>query len=169
MRNNNRGDRGVGLIIILVLAALALLAAKLAVHKVEEGHVGVYWRGGALINRITEPGFHFLIPFVETWEQVQVTVQTDKVTDIPCTNFSLYLAPLVIIVTICVGGTSGGVVIHFERVEVVNRLKKEYVYDTIKNYTVNYDKIWIFDKIHHFMNQVRPVFLLAQSRKKCSS
>lgn len=75
-----------------------------------------------------------LIPVVDTWDSVQVTVQTDKVTDIPC-------------------GTSGGVTIHFERVEVVNRLKVQYVHDTIKNYTINYDKIWIFDKIHHFMNQ----------------
>lgn len=34
-----------------------------------------------------------------------------------------------------------------DRVEVVNRLKREYVYDTIKNYTLHYDKIWIYDKI----------------------
>jgi len=27
------------------------------------------------------------------------------------------------------------------------------VYATIKNYTVNYDKTWIFDKIHHEINQ----------------
>ena len=44
-------------------------------------------------------------------------------------------------------------VIHFERVEVVNRLKKEAVFETVKNYTVNYDKTWIFDKIHHEINQ----------------
>jgi len=65
---------------------------------------------------------------------VQVTVQTDKVTNIPC-------------------GTSGGVMLWIDRVEVVNRLKPEYVYDTIKNYTVHYDRIWIFDKIHHEINQ----------------
>ncbi len=37
--------------------------------------------------------------------------------------------------------------IYFDKVEVVNRLKKEYAFETIKNYTVNYDKTWIFDKI----------------------
>jgi len=26
------------------------------VHQVPEGHVGVYWRGGALLKTITEPG-----------------------------------------------------------------------------------------------------------------
>ena len=36
---------------------------------------------------------------------------------------------------------------------MVNRLRKELVYETVKNYTVNYDKTWIFDKIHHEVNQ----------------
>ena len=45
--------------------------------------------------------------------------------------------------------------ISFDRVEVVNRLRSDFVYATIKNYTVNYDKTWIFDKIHHEINQVR--------------
>lgn len=28
------------------------------VHQVPEGHVGAYWRGGALLNIITEPGIY---------------------------------------------------------------------------------------------------------------
>jgi len=68
-------------------------------------------------------------------QQVQVTVQTDAVSSIPC-------------------GTSGGTMISFDKVEVVNRLRSDLVYATIKNYTVNYDKTWIFDKIHHEINQV---------------
>ena len=55
-------------------------------------------------------------------------MQTDRVQDIPC-------------------GTSGGVMIKFDQIEVVNRLKKEYALETVKNYTVNYDKTWIYDKI----------------------
>lgn len=27
-------------------------------HQVPEGHVGVYWRGGALLSTITDPGRH---------------------------------------------------------------------------------------------------------------
>ena len=37
--------------------------------------------------------------------------------------------------------------------QVVNRLKKEYVRETIMEYGVNYDKTWIYDKIHHEINQ----------------
>ena len=50
-------------------------------------------------------------------------------------------------------GTSGGTVITFDKIEVVNRLKREYVHETIKNYTVDYDKTWIYDKVHHEINQ----------------
>jgi len=39
------------------------------------------------------------------------------------------------------------VLIVFDKIEVVNRLKKDLAWDTVKNYTVNYDKPWIFDKI----------------------
>jgi len=62
-----------------------------------------------------------------------VTVQTDAVSSVPC-------------------GTQGGVIIEFEKIEVVNRLKKELAWQTVKNYTVNYDKTWIYDKIHHEIN-----------------
>ena len=74
-------------------------------HRVEEGHVGIYFRGGALLDTITEPGYHVKLPVITSFENVQVTVQTDKVTEIPC-------------------GTAGGVVIYFDHIEVVNRLKK---------------------------------------------
>lgn len=43
--------------------------------------------------------------------------------------------------------TSGGVNILFEEIEVVNRLNKEYAYETVKNYTVEYEQMWIYDQI----------------------
>ncbi len=112
--------------------AVVLLITTL--HEVHEGHVGVYWRGGALLPTVTKPGFHLKLPIITSMAEIQVSVQTDAVTDIPC-------------------GTSGGVLIHFATVEVVNRLAATMVYETIKNYTVHYDKTWIFDKIHHEINQ----------------
>ncbi|KAF3431989.1 hypothetical protein FNV43_RR26726 [Rhamnella rubrinervis] len=79
-------------------------------------------------------GFHFKMPLITQYEPVQVTIQTDQVRDIPC-------------------GTKGGVMITFEKIEVVNRLRKDYVYDTLLNYGVQYDNTWIYDKIHHEINQ----------------
>ena len=30
-------------------------------HQVPEGHVGVYWRGGALLKTITDPGLTMVL------------------------------------------------------------------------------------------------------------
>ena len=124
----------------LICAAIVGVVAVLfplitgGIHTIDEGHVGIYYHGGQLSKTITEPGIHVLVPLLTTHHQVQISVQTDEVRNIPC-------------------GTSGGVMIYFDKIEVVNKLRKEYVYETIKNYTLNYDKMWIYDKIHHEINQ----------------
>ncbi len=83
---------------------------------------------------ITHPGYHVKSPLT-TFQNIQVTLQTDLVRDIPC-------------------GTSGGVMLYFDKIEVVNRLRADLVYETIRNYTVAYDHTWIYDRIHHEINQV---------------
>jgi len=40
----------------------------------------------------------------------------------------------------------------FDRIEVVNKLRKEYALETVKQYGTKYDQTWIFDKIHHEIN-----------------
>lgn len=110
------------------------MAVNLSIHKVEQGHVGVYFRGGALLKEVNQPGYHLMIPFITTVHNVQVTMQTDAVTNIPC-------------------GTSGGVMIYFDRIEVVNILNPELVYDTVNKFTVDYDRALIFNKVHHELNQ----------------
>merc|ERR1719341_1618991 len=75
-----------------------------------------------------------LIPFLTSVRNVQTTLQTDEVKNVPC-------------------GTSGGVMIYFDRIEVVNVLQPAAVYDIVKNYTADYDKPLIFDKVHHELNQ----------------
>ncbi len=114
--------------------AAAILCMNLALHRIEEGHVGVYYRGGALLNTISYPGFHLMFPMLTSYRSVQTTLQTDEVKNVPC-------------------GTSGGVMIYFDRIEVVNILAGESVYDIVKNYTADYDKPLIFDKVHHELNQ----------------
>ncbi|XP_028057810.1 erlin-1-like [Camellia sinensis] len=118
----------------LVPSSSALKNSLSVIHQVPEGHVGVYWRGGALLKTITDPGFHLKMPLITHFEPIQVTLQTDLVRDIPC-------------------GTKGGVMINFEKIEVVNRLRKGFVYETLRDYGVQYDNTWIYDKIHHEINQ----------------
>ena len=82
---------------------------------------------------MTPPGFHLKSPLTSV-VAVQTSMQTDRVTKIPC-------------------GTSGGVMIEFERIEVVNRLRPELAHATVRNYTTSYDQTWIFARIHHEVNQ----------------
>ncbi|GMY25862.1 erlin-2-B-like isoform X1 [Fagus crenata] len=125
----------IAIVAMIVIPSSSSLKNCLSIlHQVPEGHVGVYWRGGALLSVITDPGFHLKLPLITHYEPVQVTLQTDQVRDIPC-------------------GTKGGVMINFEKIEVVNRLHKDYVFDTLLNYGVQYDNTWIYDKIHHKINQ----------------
>lgn len=116
-----------------IITAIAIIV-QLSIHRIQEGHVGVYYVGGALLPSVTEAGFNIMLPFVTRMEPVQITIQTDEVRDIPC-------------------GTRGGVMTQFKTVEVVNQLPRSHVHDTVKQYGINYDKTWIFDKVHHEMNQ----------------
>eukprot|EP01063_Lacrimia_lanifica_P004554 TRINITY_DN12566_c1_g1_i1.p1 TRINITY_DN12566_c1_g1~~TRINITY_DN12566_c1_g1_i1.p1 ORF type:complete len:314 (+),score=113.05 TRINITY_DN12566_c1_g1_i1:1443-2384(+) len=103
-------------------------------HIVNEGYVAVYWRGGALLPDTAGPGLHVKLPFLDRYEEVLVITQTDSVSRIPC-------------------GTSGGVTVNFAKIEVVNRLRIDKVAETIRDYGIHYDKLWVFDKIHHEINQ----------------
>ncbi|CAF0988575.1 unnamed protein product [Rotaria sordida] len=127
------------------LAALGVVAVifALSIHQIPEGHVGIYYRGGALLTSLTAPGYHVMAPFLTTVKFVQTTLQTDQVKNIPC-------------------GTSGGTMIYFDKVEVVNILRREAVIDIVRNYTVHYDRTLIFDKIHHEVNQFCSVHTLQE-------
>jgi len=122
---------GVSAVAVIAIAAVILPGG---IHRVPEGHIAIYWRGGALLSGFTGPGFHVMVPGVTSYATVQVTIQTDKVTNIPC-------------------GTAGGTMINFDRIEVVNQLRPESAWAVVKNYTIDYDKTWIYDKIHHEINQ----------------
>merc|ERR1719347_953838 len=75
-----------------------------------------------------------MLPFLTAVRNIQTTLQTDEVKNVPC-------------------GTSGGVMIYFDRIEVVNVLQNAAVYEIVKNYIADYDKPLIFDKVHHELNQ----------------
>lgn len=117
-------------VLLLVLPVLGYFS----IYQVSEGYVGVTWRAGALLNVSTSPGLHLQVPFLDHVESVQVTMQTDAVENIPC-------------------GTSGGVMVFFNKIEVVNQLSESHVISTVRRFGTHYDKIWIFDKIHHEINQ----------------
>uniref|UniRef100_A0A673MGP3 Erlin-1 n=1 Tax=Sinocyclocheilus rhinocerous TaxID=307959 RepID=A0A673MGP3_9TELE len=123
----------VGAVVAAMAGVMAILLHS-SIHKIEEGHLAVYYRGGALLTTPNGPGYHIMLPFITSYRSVQTTLQTDEIKNVPC-------------------GTSGGVMIYFDRIEVVNMLVPSAVVDIVKNYTADYDKTVIFNKIHHELNQ----------------
>lgn len=59
---------------LFFVAALASIVV-LSLHKIEEGHLGVYYRAGALIPEISNPGIHMMIPVLTIYKPIQVKVQ----------------------------------------------------------------------------------------------
>ncbi|KAG8552643.1 hypothetical protein GDO81_004620, partial [Engystomops pustulosus] len=113
--------------VVGVVTVLVALILHSSIHKVEEGHLAVYYRGGALLSSPSGPGYHIMLPFITSFRSVQTTLQTDEVKNVtlwapgrPC-------------------GTRGVI--------------GEAIYDVVRNYTADYDKTLIFNKIHHELNQ----------------
>ncbi|XP_035220448.1 erlin-2-B-like [Stegodyphus dumicola] len=114
-------------VVAAVAAVLLFIICNFSLHKIEEGHVGIYYRGGALLKETSTPGFHMMVPFITTYRSIQVTLQTDEVKNVPC-------------------GTSGGVMIYFDRIEVVNILNSNSgkFYDITLQLNLQVPYPWIF-------------------------
>ncbi|XP_037534969.1 erlin-1 [Nematolebias whitei] len=130
-------------VVFSAIAGVMAILLHFSIHKIEEGHLAVYYRGGALLTAPNGPGYHIMLPFITTYRAVQTTLQTDEIKNVPC-------------------GTSGGVMIYFDRIEVVNMLVPLAVVDIVRNYTADYDKTLIFNKIHHELNQFCSVHTLQE-------
>eukprot|EP01100_Stratorugosa_tubuloviscum_P005155 TRINITY_DN2341_c0_g1_i1.p1 TRINITY_DN2341_c0_g1~~TRINITY_DN2341_c0_g1_i1.p1 ORF type:complete len:365 (+),score=144.36 TRINITY_DN2341_c0_g1_i1:63-1157(+) len=121
----------ISLFVFLVLFSFFFLFFCKIVHQ---GNVGLVKSAGAF-SGIVEPGIHFIIPVFRSIIELQVTLKTNALENIVC-------------------GSSSGVLVNFKRIEIVSMLDPKLVLQTVKNYTVNYDKLWITDKLRHEMNQI---------------
>lgn len=54
-----------GVVYVVVAFVAAYFGAMLlGFHEVKEGYVGIYKKFGVLQTTLTEPGFHFRLPFI---------------------------------------------------------------------------------------------------------
>ena len=166
-----------------ILVGLFVVTIPWGIHNIPEGHVGVYFRGGALLQVrfpsrcLFTSAHHFSgclnasscscivcltgdyragvsllfaisdgLPHGPNYHANRQGPLGDLRSHDPecqldvcllssvcfCRVRPLFLVKPQVVDIPC--GTSGGVMIYFDKIEVVNRLKKEGVYDTIKNY-----------------------------------
>lgn len=85
----------VQVILVLIVGYVFLMISGF--HEVSEGYVGIYKRFGVLQKKLSEPGYHFRIPFVEEFIEIKVSIQTDTVNNVPC-------------------GTSNGTLVYFDKI-----------------------------------------------------
>lgn len=116
--------------IVGAVAGLFLFIACLvtAIHTVEEGHVGLYYKYGALLNETTTPGIHWLQPFVTQVVQVQLTPETKTLNPTVCT-------------------TRDGVRIVFRDIEIVTSVKESHVLELVREYSPKMKHILVFDRV----------------------
>jgi hypothetical protein len=90
--------------------------------------------GIVLSKKILQPGWTYTVPFLRDIYEIQVTTQTDAVSNVPCR-------------------TNNGVAMNFPSISVVNRLPPEHVFEVLKRYSPSYDQHLIFSKIPAAMMQ----------------
>ena len=118
------------LILTGTIVALALIIGMLAhsLHHIDEGHVGVYFKYGALGNSVGHPGLNTMTPWVSTYEQITVRPLKDNVN-----SFSAV--------------TKDAIQIHFHDVEVISSVPQEHVLWLVKKFGVNFRTVLVFDRL----------------------
>ena len=81
----------VGTIVFGVIAGLGGLLVGLAcvisaLHRIKEGHVGVYYKNGALLEDISQPGIHWMQPFVTEVVPIRLIPETTTMEPMICTT-----------------------------------------------------------------------------------
>uniref|UniRef100_A0A3B4ZNH5 Erlin-1 n=1 Tax=Stegastes partitus TaxID=144197 RepID=A0A3B4ZNH5_9TELE len=125
----------VGAVFAAIAGVMAIMLHS-SIHKIEEGHLAVYYRGGALLTSPNGPGYHIMLPFITTYRSVQTTLQTDEIKNVP---FPCLVDSLTVVFVLSIA-----------------------VVDIVRNYTADYDKTLIFNKIHHELNQFCSVHTLQE-------
>jgi len=115
-------------VLFLIGAILVLVAIIDGYHEIEEGHVGVYFKFGALQTGISEPGVHLKQAFVTTHRQVLIRPEEQKMGSVEAV-------------------TKDGISIYFEGISVLSRTNKNQLYKMIQTFGMDFKKVLIYDRI----------------------
>ena len=115
-----------GLIVVLIVAAVAIVLS--ALHKIEEGNVGVYYKNGALMDAVSFPGVHYMTPFIVEVVEIKIRPETETL-------------PSMISVT------KDGIENTFNEVQVITSIKMDKLVFMLKNFGPQFKKALVFDRI----------------------
>merc|ERR1712123_112809 len=115
-------------IVTLASVIFSIVAIVDGYHEIKEGYVGVYYKFGALKEGVTEPGVHYMQPFVSTTRSILIRPEETKMS---------YVEAI----------TKDGIEISFEGISVLSRTTKSKVIGMIKEYGIRFKEVLIFDRI----------------------
>merc|ERR1719195_1380210 len=150
---NPRSNLTCKVVVSLVVVSVGIVIACLvdSYHKIHEGNVGIYFRHGALQERVTEPGVHFMMPFIEDFREVRVRPET------------FTMEPVKAI-------TKDGIENTFREIQAITTIKKDKIITMTKQFGVDFKNVLVFDRIkenlrifcaNHTINEVYNTLFLS--------
>jgi len=115
-------------VVILGVGAIVVAAIVDGFHEIPEGHVGVYYRFGALKDDVTGPGIHYMQPFVTTYKTILIRPEEQSMEDVEAI-------------------TKDGIEIAFRGINVLSRTRRSKVIYLIKEYGLNFKQVLINNRI----------------------
>ena len=119
---------GVCSIVACILFIFILVLLGNSAHKIMEGTVGIYFRGGALQETVNNPGIHFTVPFITEVKRIKIRPRTDT------------LKPITAV-------TKDGIQNTFNNVEVISDVNPMKVVALVRKYGLEFHKTLVFDRI----------------------
>jgi len=113
---------------VVLVVALALACLVDSYHKVNEGYVAIYYRHGALQERVSQPGVHFLKPFIENYKEILIRPETHK------------MEPVSAI-------TKDGIRNVFKEINVITKVKQEKLVFMARKFGLDFKTSLVFDRI----------------------
>jgi len=115
-------------IVILGVAAIVVAAVVDGFHEIPEGHVGIYYKFGALKDDVTDPGIHYMQPFVTTFKTILIRPEELSLDNVDAI-------------------TKDGIAIDFNGINVLSRTRRSKVVYLIKEYGINFKRVLINNRI----------------------
>jgi len=113
---------------VFVVVIISILIGC-SMHKVTEGTVGIYFRSGALQEKVTYPGIHFAMPFITDIERIKIRPRTDT------------LPPITTV-------TKDGIQNTFNNVQVISDVKPTSLVYLVKKFGLEFHEVLVFDRIY---------------------
>merc|ERR1719315_800278 len=96
--------------------------------KTSEGNVGIYFRHGAIQDRVSDPGIHLKTPLIDEYKEVKIRPETHM------------LKPMEAV-------TKDGITNTFREENVITRVTKEKLIFLVKKFGIDFKQFLVFDRI----------------------